>query len=119
MGDEAIPDESGTLPTPPAGAQETIRPLRDYIVVKKDEIDRIGSIDLPENSAERATTGTAVAVGPEVASVPVGSRVLWGVYDGVACVIDGDFRNKRILLREASIIGLLPPRRRPGEELES
>lgn len=63
---------------------KTFRPSKDRIVVRKSSKSETASgILLPETRKERPTTGTIIAVGPEVKEFRVGDIVLYMEYAGV------------------------------------
>lgn len=90
-----------------------IRPIRDLVLVERDPapVQSAGGIWFPEASSAapsvpwRATTGTAIAVGPKVKGVQAGDRLALPELGGV------EIRHEGILLSffpEAEIIGVLP-----------
>lgn len=78
-------------------------PVGSQIVIIKDIVSEIHGIALAEESGERATTGIIKAVGPEEIGFKVGDRVLFGPYDGMHCVIDGDYRNKFVIMDSSCV----------------
>ncbi|MDX8430990.1 MAG: co-chaperone GroES [Candidatus Algichlamydia australiensis] len=70
-----------------------IRPLGKRLLVKRCEaVQKVGTILLPEGSAEKPKEGEIVAVGSEQKELKAGDRVLFGAYAGVEVPSDeGDF----------------------------
>ena len=83
------------------------RPLGDYVILVKDDITHIGSIELPDSVKGRASTGRVVANGPGVHLIYPGDRVLYGTYDGMTCVIDGKQEDEFVILRAECIRAVL------------
>lgn len=90
-----------------------IRPLRNMIVVQKNEKDEVqleSGLVLPEIADEEAFDGTVLAVGPGSidkkgnivpVSIEVGDRVLFGKYAGQEIEID---KKKYLIMSEDEII---------------
>lgn len=88
------------------------RPISDRIVVKRDKADDVtaGGIVLPENSKDKPTQGTVVAVGrgrmlPDgtVAEMEIqeGDSVMFGAYKGSEVEIDDE---KFVVMHESDVM---------------
>jgi co-chaperonin GroES (HSP10) len=56
----------------------TIEPLDDYVVVQPlDESETASGLIVPANEAAQCTTGIVASVGPDVAAVEPGDKVLY------------------------------------------
>jgi chaperonin GroES len=59
-------------------------PLADRVVIRKtSRKETAGGIALPETTKKRPTTGTVVAIGPDVKNLSVGDVALFMEYAGV------------------------------------
>ena len=82
-----------------------IEPLFDRIIVKRKELEKIGSIFLPKTAQTRKTTdGVVQAVGDEVKFVKPGDWVTWGRYAGAEIEREGEVY---YMLREVDLLGKL------------
>lgn len=93
----------------------SIKPLRDYIVVKQTKKEAItpSGIVLPGSAVEKPNEGTVVAVGRGVylesgdliqPEVQVGNKVLFGKFSGTEVTVDN---NQYLILKESDIMGVL------------
>lgn len=96
-----------------------IKPLMSRIIVKqkdsvkKEEVEKIGSIYVPEVIQDRrrrelegelATEGEVVAVGNEVDIVKVGDKVYWGKYSGSRFTRNG---KEYIIMTQEDLLALI------------
>jgi chaperonin GroES len=93
-----------------------IKPIRDYIVVKRLEEDaekKVGSIIIPDTAKEKPLTAEVIAVGSgrvlkDGRKVPLevhaGDRVLIGKYSGSEVKLDG---KEYVVLREDEVLGVV------------
>lgn len=92
----------------------TLRPLRDWVLVKRLETeDMIGSLHVPDSAKTKAQRGEVLAVGsgrltddgvviaPEVNK---GDTVLFGKYSGSDITLDGE---DYVTMKEGEILGVL------------
>lgn len=92
-----------------------IRPLSDRVVVRRVDSESVtpGGIFIPDNAAEKADSGTVVAVGPgkrddsgqvNAVDVSVGNRVLFGKFSGQTVKVDGE---ELLILKEDDILAVI------------
>lgn len=92
-----------------------IRPLSDRVVVRRVDSESVtaGGIFIPDNAAEKADSGTVVAVGPgkrddggqvNAVDVAVGNRVLFGKFSGQTVKVDGE---ELLILKEDDILAVI------------
>ena len=95
-----------------------IRPLHDRIIVQRFEtqVDKIGSLYIPDAAKERPNQGDVMAVGPgklykigeghgrHAPLVKVGDKILFGKYSGTEVKVDG---RELLIVREDEIMGVL------------
>ena len=99
-----------------ATRRETMKlePLNDRVVIKQKDADNMtkGGLHLPEQTKEKPTSGTVVAVGPGKVNessnlislnVKVGDEVLYERYGGSEVEVDGE---KFVVVRENEIIAI-------------
>lgn len=90
-----------------------VRPLRDYIVVRPDDMERLssGGIVIPDTVTEKPMKGEVVSVGPGKAGknettrppdVSVGDRIMFSP-NGHREIPDSDC----FLIQEAGVIGFV------------
>jgi chaperonin GroES len=95
----------------------TIRPLRDRILVEREEEERLsaGGIVIPDSAAEKPIRGKVIAVGNgkvlengevRALDVKVGDRVLFGKYSGTEVKLGGE---ELLVLREEDVMGVIEP----------
>lgn len=97
--------------------KESIRPLSDRIVVRRDDpTDKSpGGILLPDKAKDKPIRGTVVSVGPGAydgesptgtrpVGVNVGATVLFSVYSGTEIEVGG---TDYLVLREDDILGVI------------
>ena len=67
-----------------------MRPLNDRILIRRDdeETRSKGGLYIPDAAKEKPAKGVVVAVGPKVAFVNEGDRVLFSKYAGNEIVLD-------------------------------
>ena len=66
----------------------TSQPLNDWVLVKMIE-EKDGDVVIPDSAKERSTIASVVAVGPLVAELKTGDRVLISRY-GMDVKVDGE-----------------------------
>lgn len=77
-------------------------PLFSRLIVKRKELDKVGSIFIPTNSQEmKATEGEVIAVGSECDTVKVGDTVFYGRYSGAEIERD---KVKYVLMNEEDVL---------------
>lgn len=92
-----------------------LKPLHDRVIVKVLEADRqsAGGILIPDNAAEKPTTGTVLAVGAGRTldtgqvlglTVQVNDQVMFGRYSGQTVRLDGE---EVVVLREEDIFAVI------------
>jgi len=91
-----------------------IRPLRDRIVVsRQEERKSAGGIVIPDTASEKPIIGKVVAVGPGKTldngsvlepSVKVNDKVLFGKYAGTEVELEGE---KLVVMREDDVMGII------------
>jgi chaperonin GroES len=93
-----------------------IKPIRDYIVVKRLEENsekKVGSIIIPDTAKEKPLTAEVIAVGSgrilkDGSKVPLevkaGDTVLIGKYSGSEVKLDG---KEYVVLREDEVLGVV------------
>lgn len=82
-----------------------LQPLFSRIIVQRKEIEKIGSIIIPESTQQmKATEGTVIAVGNECDTVKAGDVVFFGKYSGAEIERD---KVKYIVCNEDDIIALV------------
>lgn len=91
----------------------TIRPLRDRIVVSREtETTTAGGIVIPDTAAEKPVMGVVAAVGPGKVengtviepAVKEGDKVLFGKYAGTEVELHG---KEFVVMREDDIMGII------------
>lgn len=95
---------------------DTIKPIFDYVLIEKDEEKKTtnGGLVLPDNSTEKPSTGTVVAVGEgnicettgtlSPMFVKVGDRVIFPKLAGQTVKVNGE---DKTLLKQTSILGII------------
>lgn len=91
----------------------SIAPLHDVVIIKRQEVEKVGSIYIPIESEEmREDIGVVKYTGPGALSpegkllpmnVKVGQRVLFSTHGHQITKVDGE---ELIVLRQNSIIGV-------------
>ena len=95
----------------------TIRPLRDRILVEREEEERLsaGGIVIPDSAAEKPIRGKVIAVGNgkvlengevRALDVKVGDRVLFGKYSWTEVKLGGE---ELLVLREEDVMAVIDP----------
>lgn len=77
----------------------SFRPINDNVLVKRDDnVEKIGSIHVPETAQNKNRHGTVISVGRgryddnnrfTPTTLLPGDKVIFGDYSGVECVVDG------------------------------
>jgi len=86
------------------------KPLGDFVIVALDAPKETpGGIVLADVTRDKVSVGIVCAIGPDVTSVKVGDRVLFGLYDSVNKVtidgkVDETFRIMRAHALQAVIV---------------
>ncbi len=94
---------------------KTIRPLRDRILLsREEETEQVrGGIIIPDSAKEKPQRATVVAVGDGKVldngarlqlNVKVGDTVLFGKYSGTEVKVDG---TEFIIMKEDEVLGIL------------
>jgi co-chaperonin GroES (HSP10) len=79
----------------------TIEPLDEYLVIQPlDESETSSGLIVPINEAAQCTTGIVVAVGPDVAAVEPGDKVLYPREAGYEVRLVRSSHRVRVLKRE-------------------
>lgn len=91
-----------------------IRPLHNRVIVQRFEtqVDKIGSIIIPDAAKERPNQGDVLAVGPGRSidgvriplEVKVGDKILFGKYAGTEVKVDG---RELLIVKEEEIMGVM------------
>ena len=92
-----------------------IKPLHDRVVIRRlgETKTSTGGIVIPDNAAEKPSTGEVVSVGPgkttengnvQPLTVKIGQKVLFGKYAGTEVEVKGE---DYIVMREDDIMGIL------------
>ena len=82
-----------------------IIPLFSRIIAKRVEVDKVGSIYVPETATSmKATEGEVMAVGNEVTTVKCGDEIFFGKYSGAEIERNGV---KYIIMNEEDILGII------------
>src|SRR3954469_22230542 len=86
---------------PVSPLQVTMEPLDDFIVVEPlDESETASGLIVPMNEAAQCATGIVAAVGPDVASVEPGDKVLYPREAGYEVRLVRSSHRVRVLKRE-------------------
>jgi chaperonin GroES len=96
------------------GTKTKLRPLHDYVLVRRTETEaQSGGIIIPDSAKEKPQQGEVIAVGAgKVADdgkrtppdVKAGDRVLFGKYSGNEVTLDGE---ELIILKEEDVLGII------------
>jgi chaperonin GroES len=92
-----------------------VRPLHDYILVKRFEEKEVkkGSIIIPDTAKEKPQEGEVMAIGPGKLTdegkrlpidVKVGDKILFGKYSGNEIRIEDQ---EYLIMRESEVLGIL------------
>ncbi len=92
-----------------------LKPMFDRVVVRRneDEIEKKGSIYIPDSAKEQPMRGEVVAAGPGkrlddgkivALDVKAGDQVLFGKYSGSDVTVDDE---ELLILREEEILGII------------
>jgi co-chaperonin GroES (HSP10) len=82
----------------------TLEPLDDYLVVQPlDETETPSGLIVPINEAAQCSSGIVVAVGPEVAALEPGDKVLYPRSAGYEVRLARSSHRVRVLRREELI----------------
>lgn len=92
-----------------------LKPMFDRVVVRRneDEIEKKGSIFIPDSAKEKPMRGEVVAAGPGkrlddgkivALDVKAGDEVLFGKFSGSDVTVDDE---ELLILREEEILGIL------------
>lgn len=89
-----------------------LQPVFSRIIIKRKEVDKIGSIFVPESAQSmKATEGTVLAVGEEVRLIKEGDTVFFGLYATKEIERNGE---KFLLCNEEDIIAFVKNTWPPG-----
>lgn len=79
-----------------------LTPLFTRILVRRKEVEKVGSLYVPVDSKEmKATEGEVLAVGSECDTVNVGDTVFFGKYSGAELERNGQ---KFVLMNEEDVL---------------
>jgi co-chaperonin GroES (HSP10) len=82
----------------------TIEPLDDYLVVQPlDDSETASGLIVPVNEAAQCTTGIVVSVGPDVAALEPGDKVLYPREAGYEVRLVRSSHRVRVMKREELI----------------
>lgn len=82
-----------------------IEPLFSRIIAMRKEVEKVGSIFVPETATSmKATEGIVMAIGNEVDSVKVGDKIFWGRYSGAEIERNGI---KYIIMNNEDVLGII------------
>lgn len=92
-----------------------LKPMFDRVVIRRneDEIEKKGSIYIPDSAKEKPMRGEVVAAGPGkrlddgkivALDVKAGDEVLFGKFSGSDVTVDDE---ELLILREEEILGIL------------
>lgn len=92
-----------------------LKPMFDRVVVRRneDEIEKKGSIFIPDSAKEKPMRGEVVAAGPGkrlddgkivALDVKAGDEVLFGKFSGSDVTVDDE---ELLILREEEILGII------------
>lgn len=89
-----------------------IIPLRDYVLVQQEEINKVskhGIVKPDSEEEEQKTIATVIETGADVKEVKVGEKVIFGAYSGdkIETGEDGETKEDYILLKEEYILAIL------------
>lgn len=85
-------------------ADATLEPLDDYLVVEPlDESETASGLIVPVNEAAQCRTGIVAAVGPDVAAVEPGDKILFPRDAGYEVRLARSSHRVRVLKREELI----------------
>ncbi len=89
---------------PVSRMEVTIEPLDDYLVVQPlDDSETSSGLIVPINEAAHCTTGIVVSVGPDVAAVEPGDKVLYPREAGYEVRLVRSSHRVRVMKREELI----------------
>ncbi len=89
---------------PVSRLEATIEPLDDYLVVQPlDESETSSGLIVPINEAAQCTTGIIVSVGPDVAALEPGDKVLYPREAGYEVRLVRSSHRVRVMKREELI----------------
>jgi len=84
-----------------------LQPVLSRIIVKRKEVEKVGSIIVPESvQSMKATEGIVIAVGPETEFIKEGDTVFFGKYSGAEIERNGE---KYITMNEEDVIAVVHP----------
>ena len=89
---------------PETALEVTIEPLDDFVVVQPlDESETASGLIVPINEAAHCTTGIVASVGPDVAAIEPGDKVLYPRDAGYEVRLVRSSHRVRVLRREELI----------------
>jgi chaperonin GroES len=85
---------------------DTVKPLGDRVLIKPDAVEEktAGWIYVPDTAKTRTQRGTVVEIGPDVASLRVGDRVIFTYWSAVHLDLNGV---EHFLYAAKDILGVL------------
>ena len=82
-----------------------LQPVLSRIIVKGKEVEKIGSIIVPESAQSmKATEGTVLAVGEDVESIKEGDTIFFGKYSGAEIERNGE---KYVVMNDEDVIAFV------------
>lgn len=85
-------------------AEVTLEPLDDYLVVEPlDETETASGLIVPVNEAAQCRTGIVASIGPDVAAIEPGDKVLFPRDAGYEVRLARSAHRVRVLKREVLI----------------
>ena len=89
---------------PDTALEVTLEPLDDFVVVQPlDESETASGLIVPINEAAQCTTGIVASVGPDVAAIEPGDKVLYPRDAGYEVRLVRSSHRVRVLKREELI----------------
>ena len=89
---------------PDTALEVTLEPLDDFVVVQPlDESETASGLIVPINEAAQCTTGIVASVGPDVATIEPGDKVLYPRDAGYEVRLVRSSHRVRVLKREELI----------------
>ena len=89
---------------PDTALEVTLEPLDDFVVVQPlEESETASGLIVPINEAAQCTTGIVVSVGPDVATIEPGDKVLYPRDAGYEVRLVRSSHRVRVLKREELI----------------
>lgn len=83
-----------------------IKPLESYVVlaIEKEERTTHSGIIITSEAKEKSALGKVIAIGPKVAGVHVGDRVVYETYSGTKVKIE---EVEYLIVKEEHVLGII------------